>query len=313
MGKVNANFTYDGKRLQKGSVNVEIADVTVREEEIPKAFLFMLLDEETSKRAWQLYDMVGGIIHRKIAREYLFTLAYDKGLDAAFELAKKFKQEWPRGKARFYFEPNYLMNPDISRVELTDGETAFSFPCLPFEPAELPVNPYAETEYTPHTLSVETYLKAECCADEFFEFTKRLMASRLSVRETTIEETFNLFFTDRAKAHRQLIEIERKFAYVQERNSACNQLNREAIVPFAAGYLIVGSSYPQPYYYVTTVGDVFKLNYNNTTDTKKAIEKAINHGVTPKKIVPIRDKESLGEIATIVGKLRPDLTLVIAP
>jgi hypothetical protein len=315
MSEVSATFSYNGEQLRRGSITVRVDKVIVREETVPKPFLHLLLDEKTSECAWRLYDMVGGIIHREQAREYLFSVACVEGLDAAFELARKIRQNRPLGKPRFYFHHDHTMTADTGRIELTDGEEAFFFSgrLIGLDLDELPINPYAEAEYTPYTFSLEGYFKAECCIEEFFEFTKRLMASRRNFRESKIDETFDLFFKDRQNAYKQLRYIEQTFAHGQERSAAYHHLNQEQIVPFSEGYLVCGTRYPDRYYHITQVGEVYELNYNSTTDTKEAIEKALNHGISPKRTTRVEDRQKLGEIARIIGKLRPDLAVVIAP
>jgi len=57
----------------------------------------------------------------------------------------------------------------------------------------------------------------------------------------------------------------------------------------------------------------YMLKYDKPVDVREAVQRGVEKGKPPKKIVPVEEDWALREIARIVGSVKPELALVISP
>jgi len=66
-------------------------------------------------------------------------------------------------------------------------------------------------------------------------------------------------------------------------------------------------------FYVSNDGDVHRLCYNKRVELREAVQKAYAKGKLPTKMEEVTDSDTLKRMAEAVGKIRPELTLLILP
>lgn len=305
------SFSYDGNTLSNGRIRVPVQIAFIEETSIPREFLTLLLKKETSAEAWNLYNFINTLTQREDAKKFLMDLACSDGIDMALEQAKKFKTSKPKGKVQFCFGVNSRLEPVTMRLELTDGEEAFTFYAdFPTNNLDLPVNIYTNVHYRDYHLDAEKFLKIESCADEFFHFLVRLQLTAEYVKQTLREKAIDAFWTNKKEAYTILTEIERRANYRKKRDETISNLQINGIIAFDAGFL-VRYSWPEEIYYITREGHVYKLEYKTVSIRKEAVFRSVEKGKPPKNLVPVCDPKILREIAQIVGRVKPEFCLVI--
>ena len=83
---------------------------------------------------------------------------------------------------------------------------------------------------------------------------------------------------------------------------------------FKAGFLVYNPfSWRRSVFYVTRNGEVYALDYEKVTRLKKVVKRCVEKGKVPERLKPVDDDCTLREISRLVGKIKPELALVISP
>jgi hypothetical protein len=308
--KVKAVFEYDGYHAIAGKIKINVSSASVDENPIPTKYAILMLHEETREEAWRLYKTVVGFTSREDVRKHLFTTAYEKGFNEAWRLVDVFKAEKPNGKPRFYAATNWRFEPQQRTLVLTNGEEGFTLPTgFGVELLGLPLNVYVSPAYTGFALTRQKYVEAESRLEEFFNFVKRLVNAENHVSAKRMDKAFQAFFTDRAEAYRMLEGIEADADHRQRRDSLFERLKRENVLRFSKGYMVYGWGV----YYVSEEGAVYKLKYSKDVDLREALLRAVERGKLPRKMVEVEDRQELRRAVEALGRVKPELALVIAP
>jgi ribosomal protein L24E len=94
------------------------------------------------------------------------------------------------------------------------------------------------------------------------------------------------------------------------RDQLFQTLDRNGSLEFSEG-LFVRNGWST--FYVSNDGDVQRLCYSKKVEMREAVLKADNKGKLPTKLEEVTEDHTLKRIADIVGKTRPELTLLIIP
>jgi len=307
---VNAFFEFDGYTAVSGPLSLKVDRCYVGEVEVPRSYAVLLVDEERKVEAYRLLREMAFIKVDGI-RDHALNTACEKGFSEAWKIVEKFRPEAPNGKPRFYVESNWDMTPCPSRVVLTDGEAGFLFG-TEFEANWLPLNAYSNhPTYMFFYLTRNAYEEAQGQIREFWEFTKRVQKCRDYVSKERAAKTLKAFLENKAEAYKLLEAMETDADYRHRREELFRNLQVENVMEIPSGYLVEFSS---DVYYVSEEATVHKFDYDeHSVDLREAVYRAVQKGKLPKKLVGVDDEWELRAVGQRLGKVRPDLALIVIP
>jgi hypothetical protein len=176
---------------------------------------------------------------------------------------------------------------------------------------QLPNNVYHS--YITHTglsFTTERYRIILGHEKEFFAFVEELIRYTSYVRGDTCSVYYRTFFEDTQQAHKLLKAMGGKVGGRACRAQLLQTLERKGYLEFSLG-LFVRSGWST--FYVSNDGDVQRLCYGKKVEMREAVLKAHVKGKLPTKLETVTDGITLKRIVDIVGKNRPELTLLILP
>jgi hypothetical protein len=201
------------------------------------------------------------------------------------------------------------MTPDLNYVVLTDGDVGFIFR-VDFIVKGLNINAYVTPTHLPFTLSAYAYKEAERQIGEFWDFAKRVRKCKEQLSDLRIEKTLQAFFSNRAEAYKLLEAAEADANHICRREETFNNLQHGDALKVQGGYL-VGSSGNA--YEVLEDGAVYKLDYQKPIDLREAVFRVVEDGKPPKKLAGVSEEWELTAVGKRIGKVRPDLAVIIIP
>jgi len=304
-------FKFDGSTFKFGNVSFAVpehAQVKGFNFKVPSKFALLILSGVEG--SWKLLEDVARAPLREEVKTKLLEEAVSEGIEKAGATLQAYIRDAPNGKPRFYRE---YTQSDYFHIHLTGGQACLEFSFTgdvePFA-RRLPPNVYCECERAGFTLNLKRFRQASAEIEEFFSFAVRLKKASPYVARRTYKNCFEEYFRDKNEAYRLLAKIEKDAGHRAEREQLYERLKREKALACKGGFLVYG--WPGMYY-VMEDGRVYKLDYEDRVDEKEAILRLFKKGVTPKKLVEIRDTPELSEVAKAVGKLRPELVPIILP
>jgi hypothetical protein len=309
--KVKALFEFDGEEAFSGEICLKVNGCRFGEVEIPCNYAVLLLKEDYNGEAHRLLQELTELTKAGWVRSSILNTACGKGFGEAWKLVERFRDEAPNGKPRFYMDScrDWDMTPDLNYVVLTDGDVGFIFR-VGFIVKGLTVNAYVTPTYLPFTLSAYAYKEAERQIGEFWEFAKRVRKCKEHLSDLRIEKTLQVFFSNRDEAYKLLEAAEADANHICRREETFNNLQHEGVLNVQGGYL-VGSGGNA--YQVSEDGAVYKLDYRKPVDLKEAVLKMVEGGKPLKKLAEVNEEWELTVVGKHIGKVRPDLAIVIIP
>ncbi|MDR0460825.1 MAG: hypothetical protein LBH62_05260 [Nitrososphaerota archaeon] len=176
---------------------------------------------------------------------------------------------------------------------------------------QLPNNVYRSCiTYTGLSLTLERCRIVLGHEKEFFAFIEELIRYTNYVRGDTCSVCYRTFFEDTQQAYQLLKAIGGKVGGRKCRDQLFQTLERKGYLELSSG-LFVRSGWST--FYVSNDGDVQRLCYSKKVEMREAVLKAHDKGKLPTKLENVTDNLTLKRIAEIVGKNRPELTLLILP
>ena len=318
----DVTFRYDGETLTKGKVRLYISKCEVEgiDFRVPTEYAALLLYGETKNEAWRLLEEVSKAPFVDGVRTALLRAACRENFEKAWNMLGAFSREAPRGKPRFYFDLNSYEDlfinwtADGDHMVLTDGESAFRFNLSSTrisEASRLPLNVYCLPSSTGFTLTAKYFKTAMENVEDFFEFVKELKRIGGFVSDERMRRCFVKFFEDRKLAYEMLRTLNRDADRRIRREEIFRTLKNRRILEFSEGFFVHDGWWST--FYVTREGDVYRLKYDKPVDVREAVQRGVEKGKPPRKIVPVEEEWVLREVARTVGSVKPELALVISP
>jgi len=308
--KIEDSFEYNGDNITAGKVNLSVTSCFVDNKPVPKTYAVLLLHEKTKDEAWRLFEETHRSPLKQETRERIFETAYEKGFKEAYNLLDTFNAKAPNGEPNFYSAPDYNESVRNDLVEFTDGHTCFAFSTTFIVTSlKLPLNVYANSEYTGFRLDEETFLIISSCKREFFNLTKELVNTGNHVSDERRHSCLRSFFIDKAVAYKMLGKMKADAEHRGRRDEIYAELDRKDCLEFSNGFFVKTW---RKTYYVSKDGGVYELCYR-TTARKEAVQRAVEKGVLPNKMREENDADVLETVAHLLGKVKPELARVILP
>jgi hypothetical protein len=308
--------SFDGAILRVGNVKlmVEYCEIEGDDLSFTAQYGLLLLKEETKTQAQQLLHELNVLPLTDNAKKMLLRQAYDKGFQLSQLDLERYKQFSPIDQPKFYAEIGYNKQVDSHVISLVTSEKALRFYAsvdLNTVTSRLPHNVYRSCmTFTGFSLTTERYLLILGHEQEFFTFVDELTRYSGYVRGDTCSVCFRKFFEDTGQAYDLLKAIRSKVSGRECRDQLFQTLERNGYIEFSSG-LFVRSGWST--YYVSNNGEVQRLCYSKKVEMREAVLKANEKGKLPTKLEAVTDDITLKRIADIVGKTRPELTLLILP
>ncbi len=313
---ISMPFDFDGETLSKGSIKLSVdrCDVEGINFYLPPQYGLLLLREETKVEAQKLLNELTTISITDTTRKDMVKQACGKGFKFVWLQLQQYKQHLPNSEPKFYAELNHNRQIETSRIVLVTTERAMRFyasedlnPTI----SQLPLNVYnSPIEYTRFELTLDRYRWLSGREKEFLDFVQELNHYIDYIRGDTCEVCYNKFFEDTSQAYHLLKEIRDKASSRASRDQLFQTLESKCFLAFSEG-LFVHSDWST--YFISKNGEVHRLCYSKKVDMREAVLRAYEKGKLPTKLEDVKENFTLRHIAEIVGKVRPDLALVILP
>lgn len=313
---ITVPFDFDGETLSRGNVkfSVDSCDVEGVAFYVPAQYGLLLLKEETKAEAEKLLKELSATSINSDVQKDLLREACEKGFKIVWLKLQGFKQHVPNGEPKFYAERRYDKTIDKSRIALVTGGKALLFykaddldPIL----SQLPLNVYdCPKEYTRYDMNLARYRSLIGREKEFIKFVEELSRYSEYIRSDAADVCFTKFFENTSEAYELLKQIRDKASSRESRDQLFRTLEDKKFLEFSEGLFI--RDYWSTYY-VSKNGEVYKLCYSKKVDEREAIQRAYEKGKLPKKLEEVKEERELRQIAEIVGKVQPELALVILP
>ena len=308
--------TYDGTTIAAGKVRLVVEKCEVEGVDFsftPKYGLLLLNEENRAEAQHLLYELTSLPLSDK-AKQDLTHQAYDKGFKLTQLELERYKQYTPTTEPKFYSEVGYGKQMERHIISLVNTERALRFyvsadmnTIIP----QLPNNVYRSCiTYTGLNLTPERYRIILGHEKEFFAFVEELIRYTSYVRGDTCSVCYRTFFEDTQQAYNMLKAIGGKVGGRECRDQLFQTLERKGYLEFSEG-LFVRNGWST--FYVSNTGEVQRLCYSKKVEMRDAVLKAYNKGKLPTKLEEVTKDHTLKRIAEIVGKPRPELTLLILP
>ena len=304
---VTLPFTFDGKRFVYGKISIPVsglADVEGCDFKMPTEFAVLLLRGDGN--AWRFFEAVASAPVLRTVKENLLLQAVKGTYD--WEAIDAYTANVPNGKPKFYRSCF-----DERAVDITDGKEAVSFMIgldLEGTVSQLPVNVYCNATQTHIYIDFKKYVMATEEIDEFFKFARKLSSAIQFTSRRRAEKCFSKFFSDRAGSYKLLSKMERDATHRKERENLWKRLEEERVMVFAGGILVYDGF--SNVYYVTEDGRVYMLSYGGAK-LRDVVYRAVKKGKAPTNINEVTEQFTLRRVASAVSKVKPELTIVIAP
>lgn len=301
---------FDGERFRCGKVSFrpfEGAKVEGVSFDVPIEFaVFMLSVGEEAERF--LKEVAAAPLFIGVKKDLLREAARN-GVDQARSKLQRYLRDAPCGKPRFY--------RDCYDVCLIDGTT-----CIIFDAEEdlraviknLPENVYhlENIHRAPLKMSLEMFKRASSEIDDFFGFMKKIMLVSKYVSRKNIVGCLNAWFKNRDEANRLLKKIERDTEHRRRRDDVYMKLIEEKVLRCKGGFLVSIEGH-SGVFYVTEDGGVYEIQHKGFTDLKETVLRVVEKGVAPKCLREVSSRSHLISIAKTLGKVHPQLAVVIVP
>ena len=313
---LSGSVTFNGATLTVGDVKLTVEHC----ERDGIAFTFtpqyglLLLQEVTKVEAQQFLKELNDLPLSDNARRDLIHQACEKGFKMAQLELERYRHFTPTDTPKFYAETGYSKQLDRRVVSLVSTEKTLRFYVaadMNTTISQLPCNVYRFcTVYTGFSLTEEKYQKVLGKEKEFFVFIEELDRFVNYVRGDACNVCYTKYFENPDQAYGLLGEIRDKVSSRESRDKLFQTLERNSLLEFSLGLFVRSGWFT---FYVSNDGDVHRLCYNKRVELREAIQKAYAKGKLPTKMEEVTDSDTLKRIAEAVGKIRPELTLLILP
>lgn len=313
---ISEPVSFDGEKLVTGDVKLFVERCKVE----GVAFSFspqyglLLLKNETKTEAQKLLKAFTEVpLLSDNAQNDLIHQVCTNGFKWAWLEFERYKQSVPtKGEPKFYAESGYGKSVNERIISLVSAEKALRFYASEdMSPVvkQLPLNVYKSSMvHTSFSLTLERYRGVLGREKDFFAFVEELYRYVGYLRGDTCNECYRRYFEDTAGAYELLKIIRSKVSGRERRDQLFQTLERDKVLEFSEGlFTYVGWSA----FFVSNNGDVQRLCYKKQVDAREAILRAYVKGKLPTKLEEEKEPNTLKRIAEIVGKVRPELTLLI--
>jgi len=313
---ITVPFDFDGETLSQGNVKfrVDSCDVKGVDFFVPSQYGLLLLKEESKDEAERLLKELSTTSISDNIQKDLLKEACEKGFRLVWFKLQEYKRHIPDAEPKFYAELNYDRTVDKARIALVcaDKEVLFyKSDELDATLAQLPLNVYeCPKRYTGYTINLARYGWLKGHEREFIEFVEELTRYSEYIRGDAGDICFERFFENPAEAYELLKQIKDKASSRESRDKLFHDLENKKFLEFSEG-LFVRDYWST--YYVSNSGEVYKLNYGKKVDEREAIYRAHEKSKVPTKLEEVQEEKALKDIAEVVGKVRPELALIILP
>lgn len=310
--KVKATFEFDEDEKEgtwtssSGDVRLNVRTYYFRDVEVPGCYALLLLDDNRGEEARRLLQELTSLTKVKYVRKQVLQTACEKGFAEAWRTVEAYRAQAPHG-------PRFYMSPNTWCITFTDGSVGFEFSTdFDVKSLSLPVNVYVDTNPYSFYMNLSMYRKAESHLESFWKFMKRLdrCYDHLLTRRKNkiIEAFFSSSVEGEDEAFALLKDAEKDVTHKIEREEAFEDLRRREVVGICGGYVAM---FAGDVYLVSENGEVRKL-VHGSTQLEDIVFRLI-HGKPTKTNSVAADENELAAVGKIVGKVRPDLALVIIP
>jgi hypothetical protein len=276
--------------------------------QVPAEYMKLLL--EGNGTAW---DFVNRVTKSQILKDEmtrLLSMAVEKGFSTAESILRAYIENAPNGRPKLYSARTNLQDDCIKHVYITDGEFCACLEVSDNKPFTLdyPMNVYTVPEISLDIIGSRLH-KIEENVEGFFNFAKALSRiPDISVMKTI--ELVNKYFENAEAAMKAIKDIERRRSHAAEVHAVCDKIAREEVSAVPGGYIvfdIIGG-----FYFVQDNGRVYQICGRNKDRVKENVFK-LYKGKTLEKdlLTDVSDSYRLNSIARKIGKIRPDLAVVI--
>ena len=311
---MRANITLEDNvvyiETEKGMLKTIVDDISPSNSElrIPTEFFKLLVDDVDW--AWKLLKEVSKTDIFHDVRFDILKTAAGKGFDAAASTLNSYIGNAPNGKPKMYISQNRNPYDKTESVEITDGDFCVHLYVCEAEQGSinLPPNVY---QYRRKSFDIKKkhFEKIPGDLEGFFKFVKTL-ASFSAITSQRMDECLEKYFEEKDCAIQMLKEIERDCAHRGERDSVCRKIEAGDVAEVPGGYMVFLPF--ENFYYVQDNGRVLRIKGYNSTAVKENVLKL--HKGKPLKekwLEEVSDSGELTDVARKIGKVRPDLMVVI--
>jgi len=275
--------------------------------EIPEKFLKLLLDGV--EWAWKFLYMVS---ETKILDEFkrdLLQEAAENGFEEAASKLKQYNENVPDGKPKIYSAPEKHSNRS---VEITDGKFCVRLSLREKRQFNFPPNVYVYPKKY-FSISGEDLGKVQEHLNELFEFIKNLSElPNYYVTPGRLEKCLRTFLDDRKKASKMFEEIKRDCGRRGERDEICRVIESKGVLEVPGGYVVQAAFFPSDtFHFVREDSRVSRILGNNPTARRENVLKLYKGKLEEKWLADETDQKTLEEVSRKIGKVRPDLMVVI--
>jgi hypothetical protein len=310
--------TFDGETLVVDGVrlSVERCEVEGANFSFSPLYGLLLLKDETRGEAQKLLNELTAVaLLSDDTKKDLIRQVCSKGFKEVWLELERYRQHIPlNGEPKFYAEAGYSKQLDGWIVSLVSAEKALRFYVstdMQSVLKQLPINVYrSDMVHTCFSLTLERYCGLLGREKDFFVFVEELNRYMSYIRDDTYRVCFRRYFEDPVGAYSLLRVIRSKVCSRESRDQLFDALERNKVLEFSLG-LFVRSGWST--FYVSKDGDVQRLCYSKQVETREAVLRAYQRGRLPTKLEEVTDNLALKRVAEIVGKTRPELTLLILP
>ncbi|MCL1969854.1 MAG: hypothetical protein FWF66_00030 [Candidatus Bathyarchaeota archaeon] len=309
--------TFDGKVVVVGGVKlfVERCEVEGVNFSFSPTFGLRLLKDETRGEAQNLLKELSKCsLLSDNTKSDLSRQVGSKGFNLVERELERYKQFIPMGEPKFYAEVCYDKQVDRRIISLVTAEKTLRFFVtvdMQVIVAQLPVNVYkSDIVHTGFSLNLKDYSWLLGKEKDFFIFVEELYRYSSYLRGNTGYTCYSRYFEDSVQAQELLGSIRSRVSGRESRDQLFKTLDRDKFLEFSEGLFVYNG---WSTFYVSNNGDVRRLCYRKQVETREAILRAYVKGKLPTKLGEEKDPGTLKRIAEIVGKTRPDLTLLILP
>lgn len=297
--------------FKRGGFEVTVDVVKVMDLKIPPEFFMLILNGDREAHTF-LKSVLRAPIVAGYAKDNL-VYAFLKDRESAWRNLKSYIDEAPHGKPKLY-------KAYSAYLDLTDGKTCFRFMLKPraFRVVDLPENVYCDAT-SGLKLEVDGRRHLEFIKErieDFFKFMKRL--NRIHEAELKIlyglagevEGIYKAYFMDPAEAWRRLREAEGEMKHRLRVEEAFFNFVKKKVERCRGGFLV----WVDPYVcYVTDDGRVYRINEEGLEGRLYEVYRTLRRGAKPRNLVEEWESWVLTEVARRIGKVKPDLTIILAP
>lgn len=276
------------------------------------SFYIPLLISESSEEAKRLLLAVIDLTNINLVMEKVLKTACEKGFAEAWALVNRYRANAPQGYS-------FYADPESREIDFVNGRKGYTFYADGFDPGSLglPENVYVETRNMTY-ITLHGYMKAVKCREKFWKFLERLEKLYAYISERKMKQLIATFLSPdsdgEAKAYVLLREEEKNLERALRKEKIIREFKEKGVAGINGGYLVM---IDPDYYYpslfiVSDIGEVKEIDYKHDRSTLNNIIYKLICGKSVKIEFKEASSDDIKNVVTVLGKVRPDLALVMA-